>query len=326
MITGISLIMALDYCPKILIFATQINLHIGGNMKDKSKQSMVLPLMVNDGRVLSLEGTLHVTDCLDGWPGPGPEFTVDNMVKCFPVKMMAACMVIVIKGSVTLSVNFRDFVATDNSCIIINEGTIVEKAAIDGGSRVIFLSFLQDELADPASAHRFYTSQVLLVGLQREHLEMMTTVYQMLRTILSDPSFATNRQASANSCLSLLNCIIVQALENQRETTATITRQEEIVARFLQCVADNYRTHRELSFYASQLSLSLKYMSHVVHAQTGRHPSQWIKDYVILDAKTMLRSGRYTVQQIADELNFPNQSFFGKYFKEAVGISPKKWK
>ena len=104
------------------------------------------------------------------------------------------------------------------------------------------------------------------------------------------------------------------------------TRNEEIVAHFLQCVADNYRKHRELSFYADKLSLSLKYMSHVVYKQTGRHPSQWIKDYVILDAKTMLRNGGYTVQQVADELNFPNQSFFGKYFKEAVGMSPKKWK
>jgi AraC-like DNA-binding protein len=67
-------------------------------------------------------------------------------------------------------------------------------------------------------------------------------------------------------------------------------------------------------------------MSHVIYEKTGRHPSKWIKDYVILEAKTMLRSGNYSIQQIADELHFPNQSFFGKYFKEAVGVSPKKWK
>jgi AraC-like DNA-binding protein len=103
------------------------------------------------------------------------------------------------------------------------------------------------------------------------------------------------------------------------------SRRDEIVARFLCCVQENYREHRDLGFYADLLGLSLKYMSHVIFEQTGRHPSQWIKDYVILDAKTMLRSGRYTVQQVAEELNFPNQSFFGKYFKEAIGMSPKKW-
>ncbi len=81
-----------------------------------------------------------------------------------------------------------------------------------------------------------------------------------------------------------------------------------------------------MRIYATQLGLSLKYMSHVIYEKTGRHPSKWIKDYVILEAKTMLRSGNYSIQQIADELHFPNQSFFGKYFKEAVGVSPKKWK
>jgi AraC-like DNA-binding protein len=33
-----------------------------------------------------------------------------------------------------------------------------------------------------------------------------------------------------------------------------------------------------------------------------------------------------TIQQIADELNFPSQSFFGKYFKKSVGVSPKEYR
>ena len=240
-------------------------------------------------------------------------------------------MVIVFKGSVRFSVNFREFVATENSCLIITEGTIVENVVYDVDSRVIFISFSQSELSGPNASttqkvHKLHALQVVLVRLLQQHLDMMRTVYQMLRTVLSDPAFAENRDATAFSCLSLIANIIMQASVNQPELASKTSRRDEIVARFLQCVADNYRTHRELSFYADQLCLSLKYMSHIIYEQTGRHPSQWIKDYVILDAKTMLRSGRYTVQQVADELNFPNQSFFGKYFKEAVGVSPKKWK
>ena len=256
---------------------------------------------------------------------------MDRFVMRFPMKMSAACMVIVFKGSVKFSVNFREFVATENSCLIITEGTIVENVVYDEDSRIIFIAFSQSELSSPDASrqhnvHRLYALQVVLVRLSPQHLDMMKTVYQMLRTILSDPSFAVNREAIAFSCLALIANIIMQASEGQPELATKTSRRDEIVARFLQCVADNYRSHRELSFYASQLCLSLKYMSHIIHEETGRHPSQWIKDYVILDAKTMLRSGRYTVQQVADELNFPNQSFFGKYFKEAVGVSPKKWK
>lgn len=47
--------------------------------------------------------------------------------------------------------------------------------------------------------------------------------------------------------------------------------------------------------------------------------------YVMLDAKALLKSGKYTVQQVSDMLNFPNQSFFGTYFKKESGVSPKAY-
>ena len=55
------------------------------------------------------------------------------------------------------------------------------------------------------------------------------------------------------------------------------------------------------------------------------HRGDWITDFVILEAKAMLKSRKYTVQQIADALNFANQSFFGKYFKDKVGCSPTQY-
>ena len=276
---------------------------------------MDLSMLENDGRTLTLGSKLLVTDNLEGQPMR--DDSLNDNAKRFPMKLSAACMVVVIKGSVRFSVNFREFVATENTCLT--------------DSRVIFISFSQSELSGPNNStqhnvHRLYALQAVLVRLMPQHLDMMRTVYQLLRKVLSDLAFAANREAIAFSCLALMANIILQTADDQPELAPKSSRRDEIVARFLQCVADNYRTHRELSFYASQLCLSLKYMSHIIYEQTGRHPSQWIKDYVILDAKTMLRSGRYTVQQVADELNFPNQSFFGKYFKEAVGVSPKKWK
>ena len=292
---------------------------------------MDLSMMENDGRTLALDNKLLVTDNLETQSDIDFSVRANNIVKRFPMKLTAACMVIVFKGKVRFSVNLRNFVATEDTCLIVTEGTIVENVDYDADARVIFISFSQSGLSGPNASsqqnlHKLYALQVVLLRLLPQHLGMMHTVYQMLRTIMSDPAFAVNREATAYSCLALIANIIMQASEDQPELTTKTSRRDEIVARFLQCVADNYRSHRELSFYADQLCLSLKYMSHIIHEQTGRHPSQWIKDYVILDAKTMLRSGRYTVQQVAAELNFPNQSFFGKYFKEAVGISPKKWK
>lgn len=89
-------------------------------------------------------------------------------------------------------------------------------------------------------------------------------------------------------------------------------------------VADGGR-NREISFYADKLCLTPKYLSRIVKSVSGRFAKEWIREYVILQAKIMLDSGMYTIQQVSDKLNFPNQSFFGTYFKTSVGISPKAY-
>ena len=57
---------------------------------------------------------------------------------------------------------------------------------------------------------------------------------------------------------------------------------------------------------------------------TGFTAVEWIERYVVLEAKVMLKASNLNIQQISDELNFPSQSFFGKYFKKNVGMSPKR--
>lgn len=241
----------------------------------------------------------------------------------FPVKLTMSCLLIVEDGMVRLNVNFMDSVITAGNCAFISQEAIVEGVEVEGDARVILVMFSRNH--GPATSSFFQNVlQIVACKLHVKQMTMLKQVYYMMRTILLDSVFAPNREECAASCLNLMGSIIGQENASQRDVKAS--RADEIVSRFLRCVQKNYREHRDLGFYADQLGLSLKYMSHVIYEKTGRHPSRWIKDYVILEAKTMLRSGRYTVQQVAEELHFPNQSFFGKYFKEAVGVSPKKWK
>ena len=59
---------------------------------------------------------------------------------------------------------------------------------------------------------------------------------------------------------------------------------------------------------------------------SGKSVSEWIDNYVILEAKTLLKYSNMSVQEIAYYLNFPNQSFFGSYFKRNAGMSPSQYK
>lgn len=103
------------------------------------------------------------------------------------------------------------------------------------------------------------------------------------------------------------------------------SRQQELYTRFIEEVQKSYTKERSITYYADVLCVTPKYLSQVIHKVSGRFASDWIIDFVILEAKALLKSRKYTVQQIADMLNFANQSFFGKYFKGKVGCSPTEY-
>ncbi len=96
--------------------------------------------------------------------------------------------------------------------------------------------------------------------------------------------------------------------------------------RFLELVKDNFRSERQLQFYADKLCITPRYLSRVVKDVTNSSAAEWIERYVILEARALLKSTNMTIQQISDELNFPSQTFFGKYFKRRVSMSPKEYR
>jgi len=67
-------------------------------------------------------------------------------------------------------------------------------------------------------------------------------------------------------------------------------------------------------------------MSRTLRETSGKSANDLIYEHVTLEAKALLKSTSMTIQQISDELNFPSQSFFGKYFKRVTGMSPKEYK
>lgn len=104
------------------------------------------------------------------------------------------------------------------------------------------------------------------------------------------------------------------------------TRREELMAKFIALVEKHYMHERTVIFYARALCLSPKHLSAVVKETSGRTASDWIDSQVILKAKMMLRNTGCTIQEISSELNFSNQSFFGKYFKQKTGMSPRAYR
>jgi AraC-like DNA-binding protein len=126
----------------------------------------------------------------------------------------------------------------------------------------------------------------------------------------------------------IYECISLFSFENDRHDNVSpgFSHARVYMDRFINLVGLHFREERKIGFYAEKLHISPKYLGSLVVQLTGRTASQWIAGYVIAEAKALLMNTSMSVQQISLELHFPNQSFFGKYFKSHMGISPGEFR
>ncbi|MFI3267974.1 MAG: helix-turn-helix domain-containing protein [Rikenellaceae bacterium] len=101
--------------------------------------------------------------------------------------------------------------------------------------------------------------------------------------------------------------------------------KDSLIGRFIILCREHHTEHRDIAFYSEKLSISRRYLHTLVVAKMHVTPKEFIDGYVITSAKKMLLNSTKTSQQIADELNFPDQSTFGQFFKRITSLSPSQF-
>ena len=120
--------------------------------------------------------------------------------------------------------------------------------------------------------------------------------------------------------------IIARHVETGASEATSRSRNEEYFNQFMGVLTRHYMQQRSVGFYAEQLNLTPKYLTTIIRKTSGRTAVQWIDDYVVLEAKNLLKYSTMSIQEISYYLNFPNQSFFGKYFKNHTGMTPTAYR
>lgn len=104
------------------------------------------------------------------------------------------------------------------------------------------------------------------------------------------------------------------------------SRKNKLFLEFQQLIATHYNQHKMIDFYAEKLCVSSRYLSAVVKEISGLTASNCINRVVVMNVKNLLTNTEMTIQQISDEMNFPNPSFFTRYFKRMTGETPKAYR
>lgn len=239
------------------------------------------------------------------------------------------------EGSAVVKIDMAEFVL-DKPCNFIKLGpgqiVSIEKVSEDFDAEIILMSkrFVEGLMVfvNGSIPMRFNVSR----GVPVEHIDdgeseisyVSNIIYKAVRNILKDTGNPFRLQVVQHIIMALF-----YSSESVRELeTNDVARSnaDVITKEFLKHVKENFRRERQLQFYADLLCITPRYLSRVVKECTGASAAEWIERSVVLEARALLKSTNMTVQQISDELNFPSQTFFGKYFKRRVGMSPKEYR
>ena len=246
-----------------------------------------------------------------------------------PVKFAATSWIIVTRGSCRADINLVSHEIVGPSLITVRSTQIMQPTYIspDFNASVIVMSKrFMEKLFMYCGNTPIYTISTRhhVVKFPEEEMPQYESFAKSMREIMADKKNPYGTQALIFQLLLFMYKVGYKCYEPYKDEV--LSRQGRMSDQFLHLVQDNFREHRFLDFYADKMKITPKHLSRTVKMQTGYTAVEWIERFVILEAKVMLKSSNLNIQQIADELHFPSQSFFGKYFKKLTGMSPKEYR
>lgn len=172
----------------------------------------------------------------------------------------------------------------------------------------------------------FKNTSTPVIYLEHEHAKLLMDVYSLIKEKVQRETHPY-RAETTRSVLTILLYELAAMYEDQHVIIRKKqTRKQELNVQFQDLVFRHYKEHRNVQYYADALFVSPKHLTESIKEVTGKTAGEWIDDAVILEAKVLLRNHDISIAQAADDIHFPDQSSFGKYFKKHTGFSPTEYR
>lgn len=253
----------------------------------------------------------------------------------FPSRLNALIIGVGTEGETSLTSNLQEFRLKKDSLFIFSPKHILQ---VQSNNRfkahliVIAPDFLKRINIDPKRMMPLFLQFGSLPCMELTHAESQSLrsfilmVEQELKGSETDFSSEIIGGLIAATIYKVGDILTHYLTEHPEVDSPIHNRAEEYFRQFTELLGEHYKHERSVGFYARQLCITPKYLTTLIKRISGKSVSEWIDNYVILEAKTLLKYSNMSVQEIAYYLNFPNQSFFGSYFKRNAGMSPSQYK
>lgn len=278
-------------------------------------------------RLTSLNSLSESKDLIVGFDLIGNIKSLFSKAKEMPGCLFLLCM----RGNCTVTIHLHEFELKKNCLAMIFPGQFFSITDASSDCRFAYVGFNRKLAQNPMLFTRAIKYAPLLfekpvLQLEDNAFEVFIDYFKVLIKASKLDKFLHGEQAQT-ICVQFIMAVGNLSKENRgSESRLRYNRNEEIVKDLVKIIIDNYKTERSISFYADKMHLSPQHLSTTIKKTTGKTLTDIISSFVIRDAQAKLKSTELTIQEIAYSLNFPDISFFGKYFKRYTGMSPKQFR
>lgn len=281
-----------------------------------------------------MEKTLPKIDLIDEdfVIGTGISESILNLYKDYPCRLNAEIFVLCMNGSIDATINLSRYTVRKNDFVTLSPGSIIQLHKAEGDLKIYYMVFSSRFINEVSIAKSMIDFLYLIKSAPVLSLpSVFSSIYEEFFTLM-----IRIYELNHNQNKEVLKCMLLSILYRLKElyvsqrkdvfSETASTRNETICKAFAHLVIQHYNKERNITFYAKKLGITPTHLSNTVKHTTGKTVIEFISEMVITDAKAQLKSTNLPINVIAESLNFPNVSFFGKYFKRHVGMGPQQYR
>lgn len=249
-----------------------------------------------------------------------------------PVRTNTTIIAFCTEGFIKFTLGVKPITIYKNMLTVIRPDQIIETTEISPDFKVGFIILkqnffeIQHDYTHAITLHNFFMEQSIF-HFSDDDMEEYLLIYQLIKKKIEEKNNIYLPHIIQNLCrIMFYNLCNLYFHTSQSEGKDKKNNAGEIYKRFIQCVEANYRKEHSVQYYADVLCLTPKYLSKVVREISGKHAAEWIHEFIILEARALLKSSKMSIEEIGDLLNFPSQSHFGRFFKRYTGHSPRVYR
>ena len=265
----------------------------------------------------------------------GSNADIDNSILSlytqYPCRLKAEIFVLCMGGTLEATINLSDYTIRENDFITLSPGSIIQINKIEGDLKLYFMVFSSKFIEGISKTKSiidliYITKNHPILSLPKEFACIYEEFFTLMMKVYYKKRSPYNPEILKCMLLSILYRLSDMYHERPVRNKSSLNRGEDICKAFGNLVIQHYTQERNISYYAQQLNITPSHLSNTVKHITGKTVMDIISEVVIVDAQAQLKSTNTPIHEIADSLNFPNVSFFGKYFKRLTGMSPQQYR